>query len=311
MRFVYELVADITEFVPGAGGVPALGSQTDVEGIGENRTIRIFSDDETVTIAGPGEDSGIRVFDPVLNDFIPITSIAGIEYADTAGTTIGQALAIEATQNTDDPVAGPRFAYALPVEDLPFLDFPPTDGVQAVEDVVMQVGVASIGELTLPEFAAGSAFPLADLVGDLLGETGEGLSEEAARDIALLYETGLDRDGDFDKEGVNFWIDVSEGGLTNEEIAQFFLDSEEFIAAFGDVSALTDEDYVELLYQNTLERGSDAAGLAFWTDQLGPDVGLSRSAVLNEFAVSVENAQTFDIVNSLVETAPGEWCFIG
>ncbi|MEL6311357.1 MAG: DUF4214 domain-containing protein, partial [Pseudomonadota bacterium] len=74
------------------------------------------------------------------------------------------------------------------------------------------------------------------------GGTGAGLSAEEARCIAYLYEAGLDRDGDIDLPGLNFWIDAREGGLDENQVAQAFLDSPEFAAAFGEPDTLSDTE---------------------------------------------------------------------
>jgi hypothetical protein len=51
--------------------------------------------------------------------------------------------------------------------------------------------------------------------------------------VALTYEAGLDRDGDIDLPGLNFWIDEREGELGEREMAFAFLESGEFVEKFG------------------------------------------------------------------------------
>ncbi|MEO0821610.1 MAG: DUF4214 domain-containing protein [Pseudomonadota bacterium] len=138
---------------------------------------------------------------------------------------------------------------------------------------------------------------------------GEGLTPAEAREVALLYETGLDRDGDIDLPGLNFWIDQREGGFSIEELAQFFLDSEEFAAAFGDPDNLSDQALVEQLYLNVLDRPGEPAGVDFWTG-VAASPEFSRAELLFEFAVSVENAETLAFVETLAETSAGEWEFV-
>ncbi|WP_421907590.1 DUF4214 domain-containing protein [Mameliella sp.] len=48
----------------------------------------------------------------------------------------------------------------------------------------------------------------------------------------------------------------------------------------------TNEDFVRVMYQNTLDRGADAGGLAHWVGQLG--AGASRADVLLGFSESPE-----------------------
>ena len=135
------------------------------------------------------------------------------------------------------------------------------------------------------------------------------LTPAEARAVAYLYEVGLDRDGDIDLGGLNFWIDEREAGLSEAALAAFFLASDEFAGAFGDPDQLSDQALVETLYRNVLDRAGEPDGVAFWTDLLGQD-DFSRARLLIEFAGSVENVETLAFIETLTETAPGEWSFI-
>ena len=68
---------------------------------------------------------------------------------------------------------------------------------------------------------------------------------------------------------------------TGAEVLVGFIDSKELAA-----KNLTNEAYVELLYQVCLGRNSDASGKQLWVDYL--DSGISRKYVLKGFAESVE-----------------------
>ncbi len=165
-------------------------------------------------------------------------------------------------------------------------------------------------------------------VGDGLGQ---GLSEEAARTVVYLYETGLDRDGNIDTDGANFWIDQREAGLSELQLAGAFLNADEFQetaeAFLGDGTDLTDanirdaavfsdDDYVEFLFQNTFDRASDAAGFEFWSGQLdtlraNPETAdTARETLLLAFATSDENTEQLTFVQDFEEVAPGEWDFV-
>ena len=166
-----------------------------------------------------------------------------------------------------------------------------------------------------------------DVYADLFGL---GLDVEEAREIALLYEAGLDRDGDIDLPGLNFWIDAREAGLSKRGLAAEFLNSEEFQASaeafLGDGTDLTDEtvrdqlvfsdeDYVSLLYENVLERTPDAGGLAFWlgilegfADNPG-EADTARERLLLAFAQSEENVAGSPAIETMTEIAPGDWAF--
>lgn len=143
--------------------------------------------------------------------------------------------------------------------------------------------------------------------------------EAGADDIALLYEAALNRDGDIDAPGLNFWIGVSEGsynpdtntyaaGASYEAIAQAFIDSGEFEAAFGDPATLENGAFLDQLYANILGRDPDAGGRAFWLGFL--DNGGARNELLAAFATSPENqAELADVVADLEEQSPGTWDF--
>ncbi len=139
------------------------------------------------------------------------------------------------------------------------------------------------------------------------GGTGENPLEQA-KEVAYLYEAGLDRFPDL--PGLNFWIDQRAGDLTELDLSDAFLDSEEFrgsVQAFLDLddevtkedvrdeSVLSDEDYVTLLYQNVLGRDFDQAGFDFWLGVLqiyesNPgQAPTARERLLINFAESGEN----------------------
>lgn len=143
----------------------------------------------------------------------------------------------------------------------------------------------------------------------LAADVGLGVDEAGARDVALLYEAALDRDGAIDTAGLNFWIDRVEDGLSERALARAFLASPEFEASFGDVDALTEEELVTRLYQNVLGRDPDADGFAFWVDVAqNPEFG--ADGLLLAFATSFENALGTPETETLVEVGPGVWDFL-
>jgi hypothetical protein len=137
-----------------------------------------------------------------------------------------------------------------------------------------------------------------------------------ARLIAYLYEAGLDRDGNFDIPGLNFWIDellVVE--RSQRAIAEDFLESQEFEDNFGepletdDPDYLDDFDFVTALYENVLDRTADDGGRNFWLSVLDQP-GVDRTDLLILFAESPENVYGSPVVANLAEIAPGEWDFL-
>jgi hypothetical protein len=141
-----------------------------------------------------------------------------------------------------------------------------------------------------------------------------GLSKEEAQTVALLYEAGLDRDGEIDLPGLNFWIDGREAGLSERDLSWAFLSSSEFQETFGDATDADNADYlddqalVEQLYLNVLNRPGEALGVEFWTNVLGGP-GFDRADVLLAFAVSPENVQNFEEIDTLTQIRLGEWDF--
>jgi len=94
----------------------------------------------------------------------------------------------------------------------------------------------------------------------------DGISTEDARTVAYFYEAAFDRMPDL--EGLNFWIDQRERGLEFERMGEFFIDSDEFVETYGNINAINNRQFVQLLYDNVLEREADQAGEDFWTNIL-------------------------------------------
>ncbi|MEO0820905.1 MAG: DUF4214 domain-containing protein [Pseudomonadota bacterium] len=143
-----------------------------------------------------------------------------------------------------------------------------------------------------------------------VAQLGAGISLTApeARTVAYLYEAALDRDGDIDVAGLNFWIDEREAGLSETALAARFLAAPEFAERYGDPEALDDAEIVDLLYRNVLDRDGDASGAAYWAGQLA-EGGVSRAGLLLAFAESRENMANSAYIEGLTETEPGLWSF--
>jgi len=204
------------------------------------------------------------------------------------------------------------------------------EGMEAVDalmrmdrDPATGVTVNEAGQAVLPD-----AMESVDVLGDALGR---GLTVEEARDVALVYEAGLDRDGDIDLPGLNFWIDWREGGGTAIGLAAFFLDSDEFqegVEAFlGDGTDITDanvrdpgvfpdDDFVVFLYENVLDRAYDQEGFDFWSGVLDANLAdpdraeTARERMLLFFADSDENREAALFIEDLVEVLPSDWAFV-
>lgn len=105
----------------------------------------------------------------------------------------------------------------------------------------------------------------------------EGVGEFVER----LYQTTLGRSSD--PAGKTYWIDKARCGATGADLAYGFLRSPEFLRLSSD---MTDEEYVETLYQAFFGRRSDPIGLNYWCGRL--EAGYDRDSIIKGFIGSVE-----------------------
>ncbi|MEC3863263.1 DUF4214 domain-containing protein [Mesobacterium sp. TK19101] len=113
-----------------------------------------------------------------------------------------------------------------------------------------------------------------------------------AAQVYRLYQSTLDRTPD--RAGHLDWtMRISSGDIDLPGAANGFVGSPEFVTTYG---ALNNTEFVQLLYQNVLNRAADAGGLANWVDQL--DGGATRAQVVLGFSESPEF-----ITNTSVEAA--------
>ena len=101
--------------------------------------------------------------------------------------------------------------------------------------------------------------------------------------VLRMYTKCLERDGD--TLGVEDWSHrINTKAMSPEAVAKSFFSSQEFLN-----KNLSNEDYVETLYQTFMDRASDAAGKADWVGRLNS--GVSRQTVLEGFSRSPEFAK--------------------
>ena len=130
---------------------------------------------------------------------------------------------------------------------------------------------------------------------------------EADRDdvatVGRLYKAAFDREPDF--SGLNYWIDQWEDNMDPLEISARFYDSYEFRQMYGNPSDMT---YIDLLYENVLDRNPDIGGLNYWLDEI--DSGMNRAEVLARFSDSIENIENTEVIFSgLYDDGGGYWLF--
>ncbi len=87
-----------------------------------------------------------------------------------------------------------------------------------------------------------------------------------------------------DQTGLGYWIEQLDQGVSLQQIAQGFIDSSEFINLHNNLS---DSQYIDVLYQNILDRSVDQDGMTYWTNDLA--AGASRADILVSISESTEN----------------------
>lgn len=98
--------------------------------------------------------------------------------------------------------------------------------------------------------------------------------------VLRMYTKALNRTGE--TMGVEYWANrINMKVASPETVAKSFFLSEEF-----NNRKLSDEDYVETLYQTFMDRASDAEGKQYWVSNLKN--GMSREKALEGFARSTE-----------------------
>ncbi len=101
--------------------------------------------------------------------------------------------------------------------------------------------------------------------------------------VYRLYQAAFDRAPDL--SGMGYWLSMVDKGTSLQEVANAFVNSAEFISAFG--TGLSNSAFVTAVYTNVLHRQPDQAGLAFWNGAL--EAGTSRQDLLMMFSESSEN----------------------
>lgn len=122
-------------------------------------------------------------------------------------------------------------------------------------------------------------------------EHGLALDIDGAGGMAYrLYQSAFNRSPD--QTGLGFWIGVMDKGTSFHDVAQGFVDSNEFQLLYGAQSSNT--DFIGRLYQNVLHRTGEAAGMAFWMQAM--QNGAAAADVLAAFGESAENQDALTAV---------------
>lgn len=100
-----------------------------------------------------------------------------------------------------------------------------------------------------------------------------------------LYDGLLDRDAD--AGGMQAWLKQISKGASLEKVANGFIQSKEFQSLYGNLS---NDEFVDLMYDNFLDRDADSTGFAQWMAKL--DDGASRAEIAVGFLRSYEYQDT-------------------
>lgn len=109
--------------------------------------------------------------------------------------------------------------------------------------------------------------------------------------IAKLYQVVFDRDADLG--GIQFWLDFLDKGNSLEHTVYSFINSAEFNTKYANVS---NESFINSLYENMAGRSADAAGVSYWMDRLAQ--GETRQDVAWAFAESAEATEIMGLDGS-------------
>ena len=112
-------------------------------------------------------------------------------------------------------------------------------------------------------------------------EAGYWEQDPVVSSVARLYDAAFNHRPD--PTGLTYWDNAAMGQSLNA-VAAGFVASSEFSAAYG---SLNNQQFVQQIYQNVVDRPGDAAGVSYWTGEL--DHGASRADVLLAFSEAPEH----------------------
>ena len=99
-----------------------------------------------------------------------------------------------------------------------------------------------------------------------------------------------------DLEGLGYWIDELDTGKSHlTSVASSFIYSAEFQATYDAPDAMSDQQFITLLYANVLDRAPDQVGLDHWLKALSN--GYLREHLLIFFSESAENKS--DVIGAI------------
>jgi hypothetical protein len=155
----------------------------------------------------------------------------------------------------------------------------------SVQDNVGDGGKDTLLNVERVQFSDGTALAL-----DVNGEAGQ---------VYRIYQAAFDRTPD--PGGFAYWLDAMDKGTSLDQVAQLFMQSKE-AADLYTATDPSDTYFVTQLYHHVLHREPDAAGLAWWLDNVHK---LTRPQVLETFSESPENqAQVIGTIQDGIQYTP-------
>lgn len=106
-----------------------------------------------------------------------------------------------------------------------------------------------------------------------------------AGDAYRIYQAAFDRTPD--RPGLSYWVNQMDEGMALSQVALNFILSPEFTATYGNINAMSDAQYVDVMYENVLNRDPDPSGFSYWMEGLAN--GYPRHFMLAAFSQSTEN----------------------
>ncbi len=256
-------------FVAGSGddNIQTTGDgNVTVETGGGNDTVNTGGGNDTVTITGSGDSSGGSSVSTGDGDDTIIVTGSGthtIDAGDGNDTLVVITDQGEYTINGGDGFDQLSTEYTREEHGFTF-----QDGI-----LVMNSAPVQITNVQAVQFDDG------------ISVIAENATESA---VARMYEVIFDREADLG--GLEYWFGAAGAGGSLEDIANAMASSQEFSDMY---SELSNEDFLDSMYQNTFGREADAGGQAYWLNQMSE--GLTQGQVAQSFATSQEAVQLMGI----------------
>lgn len=140
------------------------------------------------------------------------------------------------------------------------------------------------GEYVLSNAANGTSHSLSGIERIKFADTSVALDiNGVGGQVYRLYQAVFGRTPD--KEGIGYWMNAMDHGLSLARVADEFATSPEFKTLYG--SAPTSEEVITKLYANVLHRAPDPDGFNFWNTTLKANPSLIKQIVV-QFSESPE-----------------------